>query len=132
MADKFRIRVVTPGRKFYEGEAEFAEFVTTEGEMGVYAKHIPMTVILSPGLLRIHEGEGAVRKAVLISGFAEVLPESVTVLAQIAEWPHEIDEERAKKARERAEERLKTQSGTDLLRAELALKRALTRLEARK
>lgn len=132
MADRFRLKVVTPGKQFYEGEAEFVEFVTTEGEMGVYRNHIPMTAILAPGLLRIHEEGGAVRKAALISGFAEVLPELVTILAQIAEWPHEIDEERAKRARERAEKLLKDQSGSDVLKAELALKRALTRLEARK
>lgn len=132
MADRFRLKVVTPGKQFYEGEAEFVEFVTTEGEMGVYRNHIPMTAILAPGLLRIHEEGGAVRKAALISGFAEVLPELVTILAQIAEWPHEIDEERAKRARERAEKLLRDQSGSDVLKAELALKRALTRLEARK
>jgi len=113
MADRFRLKVVTPGKQFYEGEAEFVEFVTTEGEMGVYRNHIPMTAILAPGLLRIHEEGGAVRKAAPISGFAEVLPELVTILAQIAEWPHEIDEERAKRARERAE---KTAEGPERLR----------------
>lgn len=132
MADRFRLKVVTPGKKFYEGEAEFVEFVTTEGEIGVYGKHIPMTAVLAPGILRIHEEGGAVRKAALISGFVEVLPELVTILAQIAEWPHEIDEERARRARERAEKQLKSQGGTDVMKAELALKRALTRLEARK
>lgn len=132
MAEKFKLKVVTPGMKFYEGETEFAEFVTTEGEMGVYRNHIPMTAILAPGILRIHEGGDSIKKAALLSGFVEILPEQVTVLAQIAEWPHEIDEERAQKARERAEKQLKDQSGADVLRAELALKRALARLEVRK
>lgn len=133
MAETFKMEVVTPGKTFYEGEASFVEFTTTEGEMGVYKDHIPMTAILSPCVLRIHNGtDGTVRKAALISGFVEVLPHLVTILAETAQWPDEIDEERARRAKERAKERIKGHGGTSLLAAEMALKRAVARLEARK
>lgn len=133
MAELFKLKVVTPERLFFEGETQFVEFVTTAGAMGVYPEHIPMTAIISPGVLRIHQrNDGSVKKAALISGFVKVLPDQVTILAETAEWPGEIDEERAKRARERAEERLKKQGSQEVLRAEMALKRALARLEARK
>ena len=91
-----------------------------------------MTAIVSPGVLHIHE-EGQVREAALMSGFIEVLPDQVIIMAEVVEWPEEIDIKRAEEARIRAERRLKSQSGeVDVARAELALKRALVRLEMRK
>ncbi|MBS4982623.1 MAG: ATP synthase F1 subunit epsilon [Hungatella hathewayi] len=131
MADLFKLKIVTPDKIFYEGDAIMVELTTTEGQIGVYANHIPLTAIISPGVLKIHE-EGQVRKASLISGFLEILPEQVVIMAEVAEWPEEIDANRAEEARVRAERRLKENSAeTDTLRAEMALKRALTRLEAR-
>ena len=131
MADLFKLKIVTPDKIFYEGDAIMVELTTTEGQIGVYANHIPRTAIISPGVLKIHE-EGQVRKASLISGFLEILPEQVVIMAEVAEWPEEIDANRAEEARVRAERRLKENSAeTDTLRAEMALKRALTRLEAR-
>ena len=131
MADLFKSKIVTPDKIFYEGDAIMVELTTTEGQIGVYANHIPLTAIISPGVLKIHE-EGQVRKASLISGFLEILPEQVVIMAEVAEWPEEIDANRAEEARVRAERRLKENSAeTDTLRAEMALKRALTRLEAR-
>ena len=57
MADLFKLRIITPDRVFYEGDVEMVEFNTTEGEIGVYKKHIPMTVIVKPGILTITEAE---------------------------------------------------------------------------
>ncbi|MCR5802259.1 MAG: ATP synthase F1 subunit epsilon [Lachnospiraceae bacterium] len=133
MADKeFTLRIVTPERVFYEGNAQMVEFNTTEGEIGVLPGHIPLTVIVSPGLLRIHEEEG-VKTAALHAGFAEILPDGISILAEIVEWPEEIDKERADAALHRAEERLKSKDGDqDVKRAELALKRAVARIEALK
>lgn len=131
MADMFRLRIVTPDKVFYEGDAKMAELTTTEGQIGIYADHIPLTGIVAPGVLKIHE-TGGIKKASLISGFIEILPDTVTVMAEVAEWPDEIDVNRAEEARVRAERRLRENaSETDTLRAEMALKRALTRLEAR-
>lgn len=129
MADKtFHVKVVAPERIFYEGDADFIEFKTTEGEVGIYAKHVPTTSIIAPGVLRVHSTEG-VKEAALLSGFVEVLQDSVTILAESVEWPEEIDANRAKEAKIRAERRLKDNNNDmDYNRAELALKRAIVRL----
>ena len=131
MADAFKLQIVTPERVFYEGEATMVELSTTEGDIGVYANHIPMTAIVAPGVLKIHEGSD-VRKAALHSGFIEVLPQEITIMAEVVEWPDEIDVKRAEEARIRAERRLKdNQAEIDVLRAKLALKRAMARLSAK-
>ncbi len=129
---RFTIKVITPDRIFYEGEASMIEFNTTEGEIGVYPEHIPMTVIVSPGILRITE-ENEVKEAALHAGFAQILQDSVTILAEVVEWPEEIDEARAQAALDRAKDRIANRSSeTDIARAETALHRALARIEVLK
>ena len=127
--DCFTLKIITPDRIFYEGSATMVEMNTTEGEMGVYPRHIPMTVIIAPGVLNIYQEDGEVKKAALHAGFAEILSEQITILAEIVEWPDEIDEKRAEEARRRAEERIRNKAaGIDVVRAEAALHRALTRI----
>lgn len=131
MADAFKLQIVTPERIFYEGEAGMVELSTTEGDIGVYGGHIPMTAIVAPGVLKIHESS-EVKRAALHAGFIQVLPQEVTIMAEVVEWPDEIDIKRAEEARIRAERRLKDNSAeNDVLRAKLALRRALTRLQAK-
>lgn len=129
MADNlFKLRIVTPDRDFYEGEVSMVEVNTTEGEIGVLKGHIPLTVVVAPGIINITE-ENETKKAALHSGFAEILQDSVVIMAEIIEWPNEIDLERAENARNRAEERLRTKTPeTDILRAETALQRAMARI----
>ncbi len=132
MADRnqFELRMIEPDGMFYEGKCEFLEFTSTEGDMGVYPNHIPMTVILVPAVMKIH-ADGQTKKAAILGGFVEVQKDRVTVLAEDANWPEEIDVKRAEAAKERAEERLrKKERGTDMARAEAALKRAVARLNA--
>ena len=132
MADLFKLRIITPDRVFYEGEADMVEFNTTDGEIGIYKKHIPMTVIIKPGILTITE-ETETKTAALHAGFAEILPDQVTIMAEIIEWPVEIDQDRAEQAKERAEERLQNKTPeTDIARAETALLRAMARIEVLK
>lgn len=132
MADLFKLLVITPERKFYEGDVSMVELTTTEGEIGVYRNHIPLTAIIAPGVLKIHE-EGEVKEAALLTGFIEILPEKITVMAETAEWPDEIDFNRAEEARIRAERRLNEKNPeVDTLRAEMALKRAIVRLSLTK
>ena len=132
MADLFKLRIITPDRVFYEGEAEMVEFNTTEGEIGIYKKHIPMTVIIKPGILTITE-ESETKTAALHAGFAEILPDQVTIMAEIIEWPVEIDQDRAEQAKERAEERLQNKTPeTDIARGETAILRAIERNEVLK
>ncbi|MBQ7954483.1 MAG: ATP synthase F1 subunit epsilon [Lachnospiraceae bacterium] len=126
------LKIITPDRIFYEGKASAVEFNTTEGEIGILPGHIPMTVIVKPGILVIEE-DGQEKEAALHAGFAEILPESVTILAEIIEWPDEIDIERAEDAAERARERLRNRNdGLDVVRAETALLRAITRINVLK
>lgn len=130
MADNnlFTLRIITPDRVFYEGEASMVEFNTTEGEIGIYKQHVPTTVIISPGILTITE-EGGMKEAALHAGFAEILQDEVVILAEIIKWPEEIDAGRAEAAKERAEERIRSKTPeTDILRAETALQRALARI----
>ena len=132
MADTFRLKVITPDRVFYDGDVEMVEFNTTEGEIGIYKKHVPTTVIIQPGVLVITEADG-VRKAALHAGFAEVLSDKVTILAELIEWPEEIDMERAESAGERARERIAARGDdVDMDRAETALKRSIARINSLK
>jgi F-type H+-transporting ATPase subunit epsilon len=129
MADnKFALKVMCPDRTFFEGEADMVEMNTTEGYIGVYPGHIPIATVLAPGILVIHN-DGETKRAALHSGFARISPDNIMILAEVAEWPDEIDLNRAEEARVRAERRLSgTESGIDIKRAEAALKRSLTRI----
>lgn len=131
MADEkiFKVEIITPDRVFYTGDATMIEFNTVNGQIGVYKNHIPLTTVLAPGIVVITNGEEK-KMAAVHAGFAEILGEKVTLLAEVAEWPDEIDLERAEAAKERAEERLSRKSADlDVARAELALRRALVRID---
>ena len=132
MADNsFEVRIITPTRVFYEGTAEMIEFNTVEGEIGVYKNHIPLTTVIAPGIVVITEGDEK-KKAAVHAGFAEILTDKVTILAEVAEWPDEIDVDRAMAARDRAEKRLaEKDAGLDVMRAELALRKSLVRIGIR-
>ena len=130
MAEMFELKIIEPDGMFYEGSASFLEFTSVTGEMGVYANHIPLTTILAPGVVKIHN-DGQMKKAAVMGGFIEIQKDRITVMAENAEWPDEIDVERAKAAKKRAEERLrKKETGLDVTRAEVALKRAMARISA--
>lgn len=134
MADdrNFLLKIITPDRVFFEEEVSMVEFNTTEGEIGVYKNHVPMTVIIKPGILTITQEDG-VKEAALHAGFVEILQDTVTILAEIIEWPEEIDADRAQAAKARAEERLRSKTPeTDIARAETALLRAMARIQVLK
>lgn len=128
MAETMKLQVITPDKEFFHGDVSMVELNTADGELGVYLQHIPLTTAVAPGVLKIHQ-DGQVKKAALLSGFLQILPEKMTILAEVCEWPEEIDGARANEARIRAERRLTEHSPeTDIARAEAALKRALVRL----
>ena len=128
----FDLEIITPYRVFFNGQASMIEFNTTEGEIGVYKDHIPLTVIIKPGVLTITSEEEKT-KAALHSGFATILQDKVTILAEVIEWGDEIDESRAEAAKIRAEERLRSnQEAIDMARAEAALLRAVARINTKK
>ena len=128
MAETMKLQVITPDKEFFHGDVSMVELNTADGELGGYPQHIPLTTAVAPGVLKIHQ-DGQVKKAALLSGFLQILPEKMTILAEVCEWPEEIDGARANEARIRAERRLTEHSPeTDIARAEAALQRALVRL----
>lgn len=132
--NKVKIRIVTPKREMYNGEADMVIFRTVNGDVGVMHGHIPLITVLGYGMLRIIDNNETVKTASMFGGFAEVDNEGVSILTDTSEWADEIDVQRAEEAKSRAEQRL---GGTkvddfDEKRAELALKRAIIRLETAK
>ena len=129
MAEIFKVEIITPDRVFYTGETDFLEFSTAAGDIGVYKNHIPTTTVLAPGIVSIHNGDET-KLAAVHAGFAEILNDKVTLLAEIAEWPEEIDVSRAEAARDRAEGYLSNRDESiDVKRAEFALRKALVRID---
>lgn len=126
---QFKLEVVTPNRRFLDEEIEMLVVRTVDGDVAVLADHIPLVTPLATGILKLNYPDGTHKMATVCGGYMEVTKEKTTIVTDSAEWPHEIDKQRAEEAKKRAEERLKKQTeGTDIARAELALKRALNRL----
>ena len=130
MADKvMELEIMCPDRCFYKGNVAMVEYNTVEGYIGVYPEHIPLATVLATGILTIHLEDGTTKQAALHEGFAKITQDKVMILAEVAEWPDEIDINRANEAKIRAERRLDgKESGMDIQRAEIALKKALTRI----
>ncbi|SNS50023.1 ATP synthase F1 subcomplex epsilon subunit [Anaerovirgula multivorans] len=129
MASKFHLEIVTPDRVFYDGEVEMAVVRTSEGDLGILDEHISMVSPLKIGKIKIKK-DGSFKEAAIAGGFVKVVQGSTTIIADAAEWPEEIDVQRAKEAKERAEKRLVAgREAYDTLRAEIALKKATNRIE---
>jgi F-type H+-transporting ATPase subunit epsilon len=123
-----KVSVVTPDGPVYEADVEMVSAKAQSGELGILPGHIPMVAPLNIGAVRLKKG-GNTELVAVSGGFLEVRPDQVTILAQAAEKAEDIDVERAKAAKERAERRLQSkQEDVDFKRAELALKRAINRL----
>ncbi len=129
MAEKLELEVVTPDRLVASESVDIVMAMGALGEFGILPSHIPFLTPLLPGELRYRKGSQLEYMAVT-GGFAEVSNNKVTVLAEAAEKAREIDIDRAKRAKERAEKRLAQAKSEDVdyTRAEMALKRALLRL----
>ena len=126
---KYLLRVVSVERSLFEGDVEFIIAQGADGELGILARHAPLMTILKPGPLRIQETYGGEEQVLFVGGgFMEVLPDRVTVLADIAEHADEISIERAEEARRRAQERL---AGTLTTAEEVEFQQALAMAEAR-
>lgn len=125
---ELELDIVTPEKRLVSMAVDEVVIPGTEGSMGVLPGHAPLLTALDVGELMYRSG--TTKKYVAIAqGFAEVLPNRVTVLAQVAERAEEIDRERAGKARDRALERLqKPDPEVDFKRAQAALRRSHIRL----
>jgi F-type H+-transporting ATPase subunit epsilon len=126
---KYPLRVVSVERSLFEGDVEFIIANGADGELGVLARHAPLMTILKPGPLRIQEVFGGPEQVLFVGGgFLEVLPDRVTVLADVAERAEDISVERAEAARKRAQEKL---AGTLTTAEETEFQQALAMAEAR-
>ncbi|MGB8014011.1 MAG: F0F1 ATP synthase subunit epsilon [Terriglobales bacterium] len=132
MPDTFQLEIVTPSRLLVKDSAEAAQIPGVSGYLGILPGHAPLISELGVGEIT-YTVSGSEHTLAVAWGFVEVLPDKVTILAEAAERPQEIDIERAQKAKERAEQRLKSNDPQiDFTRAEDALQRAETRLNVAK
>ncbi len=132
MASLLNITVVTPDKQFFSGETDMCVLRTTEGDIGILYDHAPTVVTVDTGKIKIRQN-GKFKIAACSGGFANIEPDNVVIVTDCAEWAEEIDVERAQNACDRAKERLENPSkNTDLLRAELALEKAMNRMRVAK
>ncbi len=132
MANTFYVEIITPARTFYTGDVEMIVLKTPEGEMGVMKEHMPMIVAVAIGPIKILK-DGEWLEAVLSEGYMEIMKDKTVILADTAEWPNEIDINRARAAEERARERLQSHvSRVEYMQSQAALQRALSRLKVTK
>lgn len=123
----FMLEIVTPDRKFFEEEVDMVIVRGVEGDLGILKGRSPLVTPLDIGVIKIKK-DGNTRIAAIAGGYVEVGKEKTTIISDAAEWPEEIDVERAKEAKQRAEERLKRRDNIDTIRAEIALRKAINRI----
>lgn len=124
-----KVNIVTPDGPVYDADIEMVSVRAESGDLGILPGHIPTVAPLKIGAVRLKK-DGQTDLAAVSGGFLEVRPDQVTILAQAAETAESIDKERALAAKKRAEDRLNKRSDdTDIRRAELALQRAVNRLD---
>lgn len=130
MSDTFQLEIVTPEKQLVKDvAAEEAQIPGLNGYLGILPGHAPLITELKSGALT-YRANGTPHTLAVAWGFAEVLPDKVTIMAETAERPEEINVARAEKAKARAEERLKSNNpDIDYDRAEDALERAETRIK---
>ncbi len=132
MAENIKLEVVTPEKSVVSEEAQIVMSPGSLGEFGVLIGHTPFLTTLKIGTIRYKDAGGTEKYVFVNSGFAEALPDKVTVLAESAERRKDIDVERAKAAMERAEKRLaedRSKEDIDFNRAKIALARAVERVK---
>ncbi|MDR0290630.1 MAG: ATP synthase F1 subunit epsilon [Treponema sp.] len=127
----FNFEVHTPYRPFFTGKVESLVLTLMDGEIGVYAHHSPFTSPVLSCILHVKDNEGVSRSAFITDGILEVKDHKTVLMVDAAEWPEEIDSERALAARQEAEEDIKSVSFKfELDRAKARLRRAEFRLKA--
>jgi F-type H+-transporting ATPase subunit epsilon len=129
MPDTFQLEIVTPEKMVVRDVAEEIQIPGKDGYLGILPGHAPLISELAVGEITYRNGN-ATHPLAVAWGFAEVLPDKVTILAETAEWAGEIDASRAQAAKQRAEARLASSATEeDFERATADLQRAETRLE---
>lgn len=128
MAGTLQLEIVTPERLLVKAETDDVQIPGKTGYLGVLPGHAPLITELGVGEIAYHS-EGQTKRLAVAWGFAEVLPDKVTILAEVAEKAEDIDVSRAEAAKQKAEEELKKAGPEGNADAQAALERARTRLE---
>jgi F-type H+-transporting ATPase subunit epsilon len=130
MAGNIRLEVVTPEQYVVDEEVQIAVAPGSLGEFGVLIGHTPFLTTLKTGTMHYTDDKGVEKFVFISGGFAEALPDKVTVLAESAERRKDIDVDRAKSSMERAQQRLAQEKAEDIdfNRVKAALERALYRI----
>ena len=129
LPSKLTLEIVTPDRSLVRDDVDEVQVPAAEGYLGILPGHTPLLATLQVGEVTYRKGSEVTKLAVAF-GFVEVLPDRVTILAQIAERPEDIDVARAEAAKKRAEERLsKPLPELDFERARIAMMKSLIRLQ---
>lgn len=128
------VEIVTPERKVFGDDVQMVIARGGDGDLGILPGHTPLVTTLKVSAVRIKMKDGSEQQVAVSGGFMEVKPEKITILAEAAELPEEIDIDRAERARERAEQRMAASGNEnlDFRRAELSLQRAINRLQVAK
>lgn len=131
MENALFLEIVTPDKKFFSDNVETVVLTTPEGEMGVLKGHMPLVTVVSVGSIKILK-DGSWLEAFVSEGFMKVEHDKTIIFVDTAEWPDEIDANRAKAAAERATERLQRQlSKIEYTSSQAALQRAMARLKVK-
>ena len=129
MADKLNLEVITPERLVLRESVDEVVLPGLDGELGILPEHTALISQLKTGVLTYRQGSAS-KQLHVSGGFAEVLPDKVSVMADVAEKPDEIDLKRAQEARSKAEQLLNSrEENTDLPNTQLKLERALIRIQ---
>lgn len=125
------LEIVTPDRLFFDEDIDSVIVRGMEGDLAVLKGRAPIVTPLRIGKVRIFQNNTE-KIASVCSGYISAVNDKITIVTDAAEWPEEIDVNRAEEAKRRAEELLKKTEDVDFMRAEAALKRSINRLELSK
>ena len=128
---QFNLTIVTPERSFFSDDVDMVIVNAIEGELAVLKNRLPIITPLKTGKIRIFK-DNIEKVAAVVDGYINVGKYSTIVVTNAAEWPEEINVERALLAKKHAEERIKRDKGKDVIQAQLDLRRALNRIEVAK
>ncbi len=124
----FNLQIVTPDKLFYDDDVDMIVVRTTEGDMGILKGHTDYVAALDVGVIKIKK-DGVFNEATIAGGFIQVDKEKTTIVTEAAEWPGDIDIDRAERAKEKAEAIINRKiTDVEIDIAEIRLKKALNRL----
>lgn len=134
MAKKFHVEIVTPNRVFFDDEVEKLVIRTTSGDIAILHEHTPLVTPVEIGRAKLLFGDEKEREATISPGILTVDDSKAILLTDAAEWPEEIDLDRAQRAKKRAQERLEAQKRNEMdeMRAQVSLRKAINRIEMAK